>query len=266
MKQVKTKLMVFLAAALMTSAVFLCACSEPPASTSGSSSDSDAPKAQSLQVFGFQAAAMKGIVMTNKLGVDVDSIGVAVVDAKDEPTMLEGSTWAEGTDALVFVPQANEMAVSNFIVNAGKKQYVLHDIDFSKFDSAELCLDGKIAYLTYVQDGKTRSTLEHENDLIKREKAVKKAKQEAIEAKKKAEEEAKAKAEAEAAAQAAAEAEAAAAAQAAQEQQTWVDPNYQEPVYYEEPAYQEPTYDQTYQDQGYYEQPADNQGYQEYTE
>ena len=101
---------------------------------------------------------------------------------------------------------------------------------------------------------------EHENDLIKREKAVKKAKKEALEAKKKAEEEAKAKAEAEAAAQAAAEAEAAAQAAAAQEQQAWVDPNYQEPVYYEEPVYQDPTYDQTYQDQGYYEQPVENQG------
>ena len=260
MKQVKTKALVFLAAALMASAVSLCACSNPPAASDASSGDAGATATQNLRVFGFQAAAMKGVVITNKLGADVDSIGVAIADAKDEPTMLDGSAWAQGTDALVFIPQANEVEVSNFIVNAGKKQYVLHDIDFSKFDSAELCLDGKLAYLTYVQEGKTRSTLEHENDLIKREKAVKKAKKEALEAKKKAEEEAKAKAEAEAAAQAAAEAEAAAQAAAAQEQQAWVDPNYQEPVYYEEPVYQDPTYDQTYQDQGYYEQPVENQG------
>lgn len=248
----------------------LTACSNDAQTPSNDASDAASGKsgtARTLMLAGTQADATKGIVVTNRLGGDIDLVSVKVSDSKDEPTILSLSgLWRDGQDALLFIPASVEKAPSDLVLSIGKKDYVLHDVDFSAFDIAEACLKKKVAYLSYVDGNKEVSTLKHEKDLIAKAEAAKK---------KKEEEAAKKKAEEEAAAQAAAEAEAAALAQAQAEadaaayeqpyyEETYYEETYNEQPYYEETYYEEPVYEEaSYEDTTYqettYEQPADQE-------
>ena len=244
MKLVKTTGTALLIAALTACALFMFGCADDSASHSSSNSST-----HRLAVVGKQADATKGIVLFNKLGKDIDMVSINVAGSKDEPTVLaNGNTWHKSENALIFIPGANEAAASDLVLTVGKKSYVLHDLDFTKITTGEVRLEGKIAYLSYVTDGTEMTTLEHENDLISRAAAVKKAKEDA--AKKKAEEEAAQKAAEEEAARAAAEAEAAA-------QQQYVEPYVEQPYvepYVEQPYVEEPYVEQPYTEE--YVEPA----------
>ena len=220
MEMVKTKGFALVLAAMLAFACMLVGCSDDQAASESGTTEA------ARVVVGSQAEASKAIILTNGLGVDVTDVGVNVSGSKDEPAVLAVSdAWADGSDAMVFLPEAYEAAPSDLVLTAGKKEFVLHDVDFSAFEDADVMVEEKVAYLSYEVDGKAITTLDHEKDIADKAAAEKKAK---AEAKKKAEAEKKAQEEAEAAA--AAEAEAAAAAE--------------EEVYYEEPAaetyYEEP--------------------------
>ena len=261
MKHVKTWRATFALVAICACMMLITACSAV-----SNPSDSDAEKdtaggGHKMMVIGDQARASQAIVLTNKIG-DITKVAVNVSDSKDEPTLLmTGETWGKDAQALIFIPTQNAQEKSDFVLTVGDKDYVLHEIDFTNIQTGDACLEGKIAYISYAMGGKMMSTLEHENDLIAREKAVKKAQKAKEEAEKKAKEEAEKKA-AEEAARAEAEAAAAAQAQAeAEAAQAWTEApadNY----YYEQPydqQYVEQPYDQQYVEQPYVEQPPAEQ-------
>lgn len=247
MKGTRTVSALALAAACLAGMLALAACSndtQVPSGDASAETSQQATTTRSLMLAGTQADATKGIVLTNRLGGDIDLVSVNVSDSKDEPTILSlGGLWRDGQDALLFIPESVEKNPSDLVLSIGKKDYTLHDVDFSAFDIGELCLKKKTAYLSYVDGDKEKSTLKHEQKLIAKAEAAKK---------KREEEAARKKAEEEAAAQAAAEAEAAAQAQA----QAEAEAASYEQQYYEEPYYQEPYYQEPYYEETYYEEPV----------
>lgn len=231
MEMLKKRGAAFMVAALMAGTLAMAGCgddaAQAPSDSQGAAVQESSSSVATRAMVGTQAGASKAVVLADNLGADISQASVNVSGSEDEPTMLEiQGTWADGGEAMVFVPEANGEAESDLVLTAGKKEYVLHDVDFSEFDEADVQVEGKVAYLSYEADGQTVSTLEHEKELAEKAKAD----AEAAEAAAKAQEEAEAAAQAEAEAQAAAEAEAQAAAE---------EPVYEEPVY-EEPVYEEP--------------------------
>ena len=218
MEKAKTKGAWLILAMVLAGMLALAGCTEAPASDS-SNHTACAPKT----IVGMQAGASKAVIVKNDLGAEITMASVNAVGSKDEPNMLRiGGTWDDGGYVMMFVPAGNETAPSDFVLTTGKREYVLHDVDFSAFDQAIVKKKGKIGYLVYKADGKKVNTLSHEKKLIEQEKAKKEA--------------ARVKAEAEAEAAAQAEAEAAAPAE---EPAPAPEPVYEEPapeVYYEEPA------------------------------
>lgn len=261
MKQVKTRGAVLALVACFVCAMLMTACSGMPGIGDSNTEKADTTQKHPMMVMGDQSGATKAIVLENKIG-DISKVALNVSGSKDEPTLLmTGETWGKDTQALIFIPAANEQDRSDFVLTVGDDEYVLHEVDFASIQTGDLCLEEKIAYIQYAMGGKMMSTLEHENDLISREKAVKKAQKAKEEAEKKAKEEAekkkaeeeraRAEAEAAAAAQAQAEAEAAAA-------QAWTEAPA-ENYYYEEPTYDQQYVEQPYVEQPYVEQPAEQQ-------
>lgn len=146
--------------------------------------------------------------------------------------------WAHGLTAEVHygVPHYASGAC-NMEINVGNASFVLHNVDFTDIEKAQIKLDESIPYLEYEKDGATVSTLDSEKAAREAEAAA------AAQAQVEAEAAAAAQAEAEAAAAAQAEAEAAAVAQAEAETQA-AEVYYEEPVY-EEPVYEEPAYEES---------------------
>ena len=257
MEHVKTRGAAMAIVVFFACMMLLTACSGATNSGQSNTDADSAAQGHATMVMGDQSSATKAIVLSNKIG-DISKVAVNVSGSKDEPTLLmTGETWSKGTQALIFIPTANSEARSDFVLTVGDKDYVLHEVDFTNIQTGDVCLKDEIAYIQYAMGGKMMSTLEHENDLISREKAVKKAQKAKEEAEKKAKEEAeKKKAEEEAAARAEAEAAAAAQAQAEAEAaaaQAWTEAPAED--YY----YQEPAYDQQYVEQPYVEQPVEQQ-------
>lgn len=240
MESAKTKGAWLILAMVLAGMLALAGCSEAPASSDSSRHTACAPKT----IVGTQAGASKAIIVKNDLGAEITMASVNAVGSKDEPNMLRiGGTWDDGGYVMMFVPSGNETAPSNFVLTTGKREYVLHDVDFSAFDQAIVKKKGKVGYLVYKAEGKKVNTLVHEEKRAEQEKA----KEEAARV--------KAKAEAEAEAEAAAPAEEPAPApEPVYEEPVYEEPAYVEPVY-EEPVYQEPVYEEP-APEVYYEEPA----------
>ena len=231
MEMVKTKgAALVLAMLLAACACMLAGCSnDAPASDSGQKAESS----ESRAIVGNQANSSKAIILQNGLGVDISMVGVNVSGSKDQPTVLTvAPAWKQGSDAMVFLPEANASAPSDLVLTADDEEFVLHDVDFSAFDDADVMLEGDVAYLSYELDGQTVTTLDHEKEIADKAAADKKAK---AEAKKKAEEEAEAQKQAE---EAEAEAESAATEEAAPQEEVYEEPAPEE-TYYEEPVVEE---------------------------
>ena len=184
---------------------------------------------QTAATVGTQSDSAKSIVLSNGLGSDITQVSVNPSGVQGAATALEvEGAWADGSAAQVFIPEENQSAPCDIALTTGSGEYVLHEIDLSAFEEAQVLAEGEVAYLSYEVDGQTVTTLDHENELIAQAKAAEEAAKKAAEeqAKKEAEEAAAKKAEEEAAKKAeeeAAQAEAEAAAAAEEE------------VYYEEP-------------------------------
>ncbi len=245
MEMAKTKGAWLIFVVALAAMLALAGCSEAPATSDSTHHTACAPRT----IVGTQAGASKAIIVKNGLGAEITMVSVNAAGSKDEPHMLSiGGTWNDDGYVMMFVPAGNETVPSDFVLTTAKREYVLHDVDFSAFEEAIVKKKDKIGYLVYKADGKKVKTLAHEQKLVEKEKAKKEA--------------ARVKAEAEAEA-AAAQAEAEAAAAAPVEEPVYEQPVYEEPVYeepapeayYEEPVYEEPVYEEP-APEVYYEEPA----------
>lgn len=224
MQLVKTGHAAWIVAAMLACTCALAGCAgEAVTQEAAASADASAASARSIVILGSQADAADGVVLENALGDYIERVTVGVSGSKDDPASLSiAGAWGDGTDAILFIPQSYASAPCDLAFTVGKKQYVLHDVDFTHFQVGRVCLEGDMAYLSFLPADAALNTLEHEQYLVAKADAAKKAK-EAKAAKKKAE---KAEEEARAANEAAAQANAQAEAAWAQSQA----------VYYEEPA------------------------------
>ena len=224
MQLVKTGHAAWIVAAMLACTCALAGCAgEAVTQEAAASVDASAASARSIVILGSQADAADGVVLENALGDYIERVTVGVSGSKDDPASLSiAGAWGDGADAILFIPQSCASVPCDLTFTVGKKQYVLHDVDFTHFQVGRVCLEGDMAYLSFLPADAALNTLEHEQYLVAKADAAKKAK-EAKAAKKKAE---KAEEEARAANEAAAQANAQAEAAWAQSQA----------VYYEEPA------------------------------
>ena len=153
-------------AASASSAAASATASDTAASTSAASTTASSTSSSAL-VLGTKTDSAKSITLHNKLGKAITGISIVPVNSKTAGTNLMTSTdqWPANGDATVYFEEQNASDKYNVQITCGAERYELHNLDAANVSEATLNLEGSIAYVTYVQNGNTISSLQDESAL-----------------------------------------------------------------------------------------------------
>lgn len=140
---------------------------ESSSSSSASEEFVSVASENSILVVGDESDSALNVVFTNGTGQEITDIAIIPAGAQDAPAfMMAEAEKVAGTEQVsVFREPVNEKTVFDVIIAMGETRYTLHNLDFAAMDHATIRLEGDVAYIETVIDGKPYSTLQEEYDI-----------------------------------------------------------------------------------------------------